>query len=164
MTAHLCLPDTLDTYPKDFCNPNRSSQTKAERKGVTWKENQSRNLNLEDWTLQHTPSEIRNAPKEAQPLSKFSPCSLPGHTGGLWLHRERSPILWVPDEQLCSYALPRPGGLHLRPQQEPWRQYPPATSGAQAVWSSCTQRNWNAGLRNYHLVAVEHFNGNAQSV
>lgn len=38
--------------------------------------------NLEDWTLQHTPSEIRNAPKEAQPLGKFGPRGLPGHTGG----------------------------------------------------------------------------------
>lgn len=44
MTAPLCLPDALDTYLKDFCNPNKSDQTKAERREVTWKENQSRNL------------------------------------------------------------------------------------------------------------------------
>lgn len=44
MTAPLRLPDASNTYPKDLCNPNKSGQTKAERKGVTRKENQSRNL------------------------------------------------------------------------------------------------------------------------
>lgn len=60
----------------------------------------------------------------------------------------------VPDKP-SSYTL-------LILEQKLWREYLLGTSGAQAVQSSCTQRNSNAGLRNYNSVAAEHFSGNAQ--